>query len=535
MKLEKRSLAKMSLAAAALLLGVLTIAALVMTSSSDQALPSQAIVPATDQINKTSEPVIATATDAQAVKLPVTPIKRPIKPSTEISDGLSISGSVLNQQGEWLAGIEIIAAPRRVFSNQYDQQASERSTTTDADGDYRFAGLVRGDYRVRSVATPLYPSAAVTVRAGSDAVNLVLARGQDLWIYGIVKDRAGAPLGDVQIAPNGNPANETYSDAQGNFDLFHSLHGSARSQGSLRFSLDGYHKKRVVLRANDPYANELSLADVRLERIEGQADVRGNVSADHAPVPRARVFLRSTERTDSYSTRTDAGGDFALPDVAIGDYEIIVVPQGNYQDYSESDLKVTNSGLELSITLEPLQKGWLRGQMVDVQGRPVPNFSLWLTSLSARSRGARPISGDAQGRFELELPTGELRLATHSAPRIRLSGVSVSADDDAPVRLAVDVGDQVLEGSVIDSASNAVPGAQVSLIWSHQDNGVSSHALRNTTSDASGYVRFSQLGPGVHTVNVSAPGFQRQRIEHEVGVGGDVAIELQPLNSARSP
>ena len=254
----------------------------------------------------------------------------------------------------------------------------------------------------------------------------------------------------------------------------------------------------------------MPIAYVRLERIEGQADVRGSVSADDAPVPRARVFLRSTDRNDYYDTSTDADGYFALPDVVIGHYEITVVPQGSYQDYTESGLKVASSGLELSITLKPLQSGRLRGQMVDVQGRPVPNFNLWLTSLSAQGRGARPLNGDSEGYFEVEpLPTGELRLATHSAPRIRLTGVSVSADDDTPIRLTLDVGDHVLEGGVDDHFSNPVPGAQLSLAWSHTDNGVTSHALRNTTSDASGYFRFSQLGPGVHTVNVSAAGFQR--------------------------
>ena len=80
----------------------------------------------------------------------------------------------------------------------------------------------------------------------------MLARRQDLWIYGVVKDRAGAPLADAQIALNRDPSNATYSDTQGNFDLFHTVHGSEQSQGSLQFSLDGYRDKRVVLHANDP-------------------------------------------------------------------------------------------------------------------------------------------------------------------------------------------------------------------------------------------------------------------------------------------
>ena len=530
MRVEKRSRATVALAAAVLLLGVVAISVLLITPRSNQDVTSQSLqaqptAPPANEINRTSPPVITT--DAQPADAPVG--------SVDPSGLLSIAGSVLNPQGERLADIEIIAAPRRVFINEEDKQAAEQRTTSDVAGHFRFDGLLAGDYRIRTGETSLYPSASVSARAGSETVDLVLAPRQDLWIYGVVKDSDGEPLANVHIVPNRDPLNASYSDTAGNFSLFQTVHGSAQSQDSLQFSLDGYHDKRVVLRANDPYANQLPVADVRLERIEGRADVRGSVSADYAPVPRARVFLRSTDRNDHYDTSTDAGGYFALSNVVIGNYEIMVVPRGTYQDYTQSGLKVATSGLELSIALEPLQSGRLRGQMVDVQGRPVPNFSLWLTSLSARGRGSRPLNGDQEGYFELEpIPTGELRLATQSAPRIRLTGVTVSGDDDAPILLTLDVGDHVLEGSVVDRYSNAVPGARVSLIWSHQDHGVTSHAVRNTTSDASGYVRFSQLGPGVHALNVSAPGFQRRRIEHEVGVGDEMRIELQALTTARS-
>ncbi len=71
--------------------------------------------------------------------------------------------------------------------------------------------------------------------------------------------------------------------------------------------------------------------------------------------------------------------------------------------------------------------------------------------------------------------------------------------------------------------------AEVSLVWSHEDNGVTSHAVRNSISDASGNFRFSQLGPGTHTLNVTATGFQGRHIEQELAMGAEVKIELSAL------
>jgi hypothetical protein len=269
--------------------------------------------------------------------------------------------------------------------------------------------------------------------------------------------------------------------------------------------------------------------------IEGLARVRGSVLADHAPVAKARVFLRSTDLNHHYDTTSDARGYFVLPDVVIGEYTLTVVPGGLYQDYTEDGLQVGAAGGTLRIALEPLETVQLRGRMVDIQGKPVSGFSLWLTGLSARARGARPVSGDAQGFFTAEhIPAGELRFATHSDPRLRVTGATLTGPDDPLLQLTLDVGDHTLEGRVVDAYANPVPGAQVSLIWSHENGGVSSHAVHNSTTDTGGYFRFSQLGPGTHTLNLSAAGYQRRSIEQDIGVEDEVRIELEAPAASRA-
>ena len=206
------------------------------------------------------------------------------------------------------------------------------------------------------------------------------------------------------------------------------------------------------------------------------------------------------------------------------------MPQSDYRDYTESGVKIAASGRELRIALTSLAEGAVRGQMVDLNGKPVPGFSLWLTSLQAMAHGSKQVEGDSEGRFEIAgIPTGHQQFATLAIPNIRVSGITVNDTSDPPLRLTLDVGEYMLEGQVRDSYSNAVAGAEVSLTWSYESNGIASHAARDTTTDSGGHFRFSQLGPGAHTLEVNASGYQQQRIEQDVGVRATVQIELRAL------
>lgn len=259
---------------ALLLLGIITLSFLLKMPQPTQDVTQSAIPIMPQAIQNPPHPAQAPATTTSPpVVITVTqPTEPPVAPD-DTSDVLSISGSVLGQQGKSLANIEIIATQQGVFNNADDPQSSEQSTTTDADGYYHFTGLVRGEYRLRTVETSLFPGKSVSVRAPGDAVDLVLARRLELWVYGTVEDRTGEPLADVRIVPDRNPENTSYSDREGNFSLSHNVHGNARSLGSLQFSLTGYHGKRVILHTTDLIANEVSVATVRLEPIAGLANV----------------------------------------------------------------------------------------------------------------------------------------------------------------------------------------------------------------------------------------------------------------------
>jgi len=74
-----------------------------------------------------------------------------------------------------------------------------------------------------------------------------------------------------------------------------------------------------------------------------------------------------------------------------------------------------------------------------------------------------------------------------------------------------------------------VAGAEVTLFWSDEEQGVTSRSRRQTVADGGGYFIFTELGPGPHTIVVSARGYQSVRREAVPGEG--IVIELQETAS----
>ena len=230
---------------------------------------------------------------------------------------------------------------------------------------------------------------------------------------------------------------------------------------------------------------------------------------------------------------TDATGAYAIEDVRRpGAYVLWVSPGDGYGGYREPRLKVPMRGVSgHEIVLERVGSGRVHGQMIDAQGRAVPNFTLTVASMDARGE-AVTVTGDGQGYFIAEdVPEGRLRVQSSSFPRFVTSGVTLSAGGEIEVQPRLDIGDEQLLGRVIDETGAPVAGADVTLSWVLRDGSVTHESLRKTVSDSRGAFVFVGLGQVSRDLLVRAAKFEPVRRE-AVGTSkfSDVEVQLMPMS-----
>ncbi len=447
---------------------------------------------------------------------------------------LSISGRVLNSDGEPVAGIAITATSKNLFyTDEYQVDPSfkdQQRAQSDINGFYEFQYLADGEYEMRTEPTEFYSAGKRLVRAGVDSANLVLVeREQELRVYGIVESVYSELLEGARVVPIGQSARSTSTNEGGEYGL--TLKLKAHQQNHiLRFAREGFQERRLTVSFNDVREVEKIRIDVQLEPISTLAEVIGSVEGDDGLAVSGEVVqLYSSVLKRQYLAVTNHTGGFSFPEVEIAmDYRLSIHPKGPYRDYAEKDLQVTVEGLYLEVSLECLNHGTLTGRMVDLDGNPVPGFGLWLRSINVVNQQPVQVTGDQGGYYFIkDVPSGDLTFESHSFPLFNISGIHMPVGAEKNVELVLDWGSYVIRGSALDVMGNPVPATEISLSWFHRGNGVRSYSIRKTIADADGDFLFTRLGTGLHTISINAPGFKTTVLEHEVDVGWDeVVVQL---------
>lgn len=446
---------------------------------------------------------------------------------------LSISGRVLNQRGEPLGGIEVVAvrtATARSAEELVPTSRREHRTLTSERGWYEVGGLEQGAYQVRAVVGEGLPSATIVVQAGVDSADLIVPVGREIRLYGTVTDTYGSALEGAHVRALGQPGGSATTDGRGDYEVYLTRVTEGRNP-TVQFTLAGYHTIYLVPETVGLRGGGQIRLDAQLEPEGEKVEVSGRVRSTYGdPVPRETVRLYAPSLKRQYLATSGEDGLFTVANVEIAtDYQLSVRPNGSYQDYMEGPIALNSSGIFLDVRLEPLAGGSLTGRMVDLDGRPIPGFQLWLSSDRSRTR-FRPVASDQDGYFFIEdAPEGRLVLETRAAPQLRVSGAQLQPGEDADLLLLLDWGDLDLSGRIVDDRGGPVGGAQVLLTWMHRGPALSSTSNRRTVSDQNGLFRFTQLGPGVHHLDVRSPGFGAFRRSVDVGRDvGFVDVVLQP-------
>jgi protocatechuate 3,4-dioxygenase beta subunit len=438
-----------------------------------------------------------------------------------------LTGTVVDQDGAPVAGLAVKA---RLYRPPADagllvpETRSDQSAGTAADGTFEIAGLADGEYQVRVVASEDYGPAETVVRPRT-GVRLVVAEHRALTIVGEVTSTKGEAIADARVVDLDRPSQRVRTDEQGEYELVVEA-GTEADNPRLRFDAEGYRGARPDVAAEAARdADEIRL-DVALEPVAESIAVAAYLTDEAgAPVAGERLYLSSSALGTHYQATSDAGGRAVFPAVATsGDYAARVLPRGPYQDFAQAAVDL---GAPIEIELSALPLATLEGRMIDAAGDPVPHVSLRVESAHARGK-VRQVTGDAGGYFEVEeMPAGPLILGT-LAPLQRISGVNLDAGARPYVELMLDWGGAIIEGRVVGADQRPLPGARVALVWAQGAGSTRSYAERSTATDAAGAFTFSQLGPGVHHLEVSAAGHLPQQQTLKAGVDW-TEIRLEPM------
>ena len=443
--------------------------------------------------------------------------------------GLAISGKVLTSSGVGLPGVVVIAMPERLMDpTKLPASGNLRFwTETDSLGAYAIDGLPDGEYTIRTQNHGQYRSARTTVKAGVNYADLLVMRNAAVEVSGQVFGDYGEPLEGVAVLPNllGQPS--VLSGPDGRYELPVAVNPAIEGF-TLRFQRPGYreYSQRVTLSRSG--RKQILATDTYMQPVESWTALQGSIVDDSGNLLSGLlVELRQQKATQVHRATTDHDGHFIFPAIeSPAQYQLIVNGGIGYRDY-QLQVQSAEISADLEIVLDEYRFGEVSGQLVNLNGVPVPDFSLALRNTSSRQPNAL-VSTDKQGNFSApRMPAGDIVLASQSNPAVVVQGLKLKPGEQLNLPLILDWGQHEIRGVVVDAANNPVPASRVILQWAHAYDGINTRATRRAAADAQGQFAFSNLGPGPHSLRVDAPGYAPVAIEHDLNRQGyNLTVQL---------
>jgi hypothetical protein len=450
-------------------------------------------------------------------------------PDDDESEEFVIGGHVQDEDGNPLSSIEVLA--ERIDHSDSAAMVYEDvpSIFSDFDGTFLFGNLEDGEYRVRIAPVEGIAPVEARVRAGTLNVSLVVVVLRNVRIYGTVNRTDGEPIKDVNIIAE--PTTRiTSTGARGEYELDISWRGS-NVVHTIFFQHEGFRQQRIRISPADlndligDFQLDVSMAPLkRLTTVTGRlTDTKGN------PVGGEKLDIVTSQLRTWYHAQSDVRGNFLFKEVEPGeDHQLRIRPVSRYKNKDINPLVVPDGGLNLDIVLELIDEGELSGWMIDLDGNPIPGFSLTLRSTTATAQSVSVV-GDQQGFFSVEdFPVGGAHFRTNSYPVLLVRGIRVSPEPEEPITVILDTGLHVLQGRVINLFGDPVAASSITLGWEFSYNGLQNSSTRKTTANQNGNFVFTGLGPGLHAMQVSAAGFSTA--VHTIDVGTDpneIVVELE--------
>ncbi len=235
----------------------------------------------------------------------------PIKASAESVP--VTAGQVLNEAGNPVAGLPVVATARGLFGEQsssdFDESPFEQSTVTDGSGYFGFGNLPDGEYKIHTLAMDDYLPTNRVVRAGVDDVSLVVVEQREIWVDGTVTSAGGYALGGVEVFVPGADEAVAVSDAGGNFEFPFAVRGNHEHLIALKAR--GYEQQKLGLSRRDWQSGGQVGHDVVMapKPMQSRTVVSGVVVNEYGePVSGEQVYLKRHQTKYETAIIEEVGG-----------------------------------------------------------------------------------------------------------------------------------------------------------------------------------------------------------------------------------
>lgn len=329
---------------------------------------------------------------------------------------------------------------------------------TDRWGDYRASPITPGRVQVL-VKHPEYTETItdlVTIAPGSETkLDLILMKGGSLEGRVLEEDRMAVVSARIEIAAiEGTHQQVTYSSDDGSFSagglpsavLVTVYRGDSLADVAARMEVEVKRDARTKL-------------EIILPRLRDPTEMRF-VDRQGQPVPRAEVRIQSLDLSTALvrTLFTDDDGKVEVPG-ARGLPLRVIAERPSYATYFDT---LVEAGRKHDFTLDVGRV--LKGTVTGREGRvKLENASIALYTLG----NVFHLHTDEDGAFEQpDLGVGRIRVVVRHDDYAKVERV-IQFDGDASRPISIEPIDLMLagsvEGTVVDDAGNAIPGARVGL------------------------------------------------------------------------
>ncbi len=435
----------------------------------------------------------------------------------------------------------------------------------DVDGEGRFTTppLARGDYILWAYrdlsqyfqwfhANPVSPGEEPprprTCRAGQKGVEVVLPRRSPLlFVAGTVVDEKGQGIANVQVECSsifeggGSSGFHAFTDQRGVFEV--ESYDRDRSQQYLALSARTPDGREAALEKIS-LKEKAKLRDLRIVIDSGIA-IAGTVrTAAGLPVMDASVKLEQDghdpfPRTEPRQIQTDGQGRFRFESPKADRLYSLSVEAEGWARAELGEIEVGTPDADFVLSPEAV----LRGRVVDLEGRPVENFSMGIMRYTDRSSSSSTVDhkSDGSGIFSIRgLEAGEYSVYAYERtssegrrPMSRTSEkVTVSEGDIVEGIVLVMTRLVALTGKVVDEGTGRpIPGATVA-DWDPESRHFPDSRFRVET-EQDGQFRKEGLPRGTILIYAVAPGYLK--CKEQVEISGETDEEcLVKLTPAKS-